>query len=81
MASFYWKKNIEDPIKDELILTAKATVIFFGAKVDRYKTTIPGRYVYRKICRQNIGWCPCQRLCSLQKMDQIVTQQQHFTTL
>ena len=81
MASFYWKKNIEDSIKDELILTAKATVIFFGAKGNRYKTTIPGCYVYRKTCRQNSGWCPCQRLCSLQKMDQRVTQQQHFMAL
>ena len=32
MGSFDWKKNIEDSIKDELIITATATVIFYVLK-------------------------------------------------
>ena len=32
MGSFDWKKNIEDSIKDELIVTATATVIFYVLK-------------------------------------------------
>ena len=32
MGSFDWKKNIEDSIKDELIITGTATVIFYVLK-------------------------------------------------
>ena len=32
MASFNWKKNIEDSLKDELIITATTTGIFFALK-------------------------------------------------
>ena len=32
MSSFDWKKNIEDSIKDGLIMTATATGIFFALK-------------------------------------------------
>ena len=32
MASFDWRKNIEDSLKDGLIITIGATGIFFGLK-------------------------------------------------
>ena len=37
MASFGWKKNIENSIKDGLIITTGATRIFFGVKVSNIK--------------------------------------------
>ena len=33
MSSFDWKKNVEDSIKDGLIITATATGIFFALKL------------------------------------------------
>ena len=32
MSSFDWKKNVEDSVKDGLIITAAATEIFFTLK-------------------------------------------------
>ena len=32
MSSFNWKKNIEDFLRDGLIITIDTTVIFFGLK-------------------------------------------------
>ena len=32
MSSFNWRKNIEDSLKDGLIITTEATGIFFGLK-------------------------------------------------
>ena len=37
MASFYWKKNIEDSIKDGLIITIGAAGIFYGLKAANVK--------------------------------------------
>ena len=37
MASFDWKKNIEDSIKDGLIITIGAAGIFFGLKAANVK--------------------------------------------
>ena len=37
MASFNWKKNIEDFLKDRLIITATTTGIFFALKVASLK--------------------------------------------
>ena len=37
MASFDWKKNIEDSIKDGLIITIGAAGIFFGLKAVNIK--------------------------------------------
>ena len=37
MSSFDWKKNIEDSIKDELIITTAATGIFFVLKAENIK--------------------------------------------
>ena len=39
MASFNWKKNIEDSIKDGLIITATTTGIFFALKAANVKPT------------------------------------------
>ena len=36
---------------------------------------------YCETCWWNSRWCPCQELCSLQKMDQGVTQQKTFMAL
>ena len=38
MSSFNWRKNIEDSIKDGLIITNEATGIFFGLKAAGVKT-------------------------------------------
>ena len=84
MISFDWKKNIEDSIKDGLIITATTTGIFYvlkAANVKPPKASVPGCYGYHETCWWNSGWCPCQRLCSLQKMDQRVIQQQNFIAL
>ena len=37
MASFDWKKNIEDSFKDGLIITIGATGIFYGLKAANVK--------------------------------------------
>ena len=37
MSSFDWKKNVEDSIKDGLIITAATTVIFFALKAANVK--------------------------------------------
>ena len=37
MSNFDWKKNIEDSIKDGLIITIGAAGIFFGLKVANVK--------------------------------------------
>ena len=39
MASFDWKKNIEDSIKNGLIITATTTGIFFALKAANVKPT------------------------------------------
>ena len=63
------KKNIEDSIKDGLIITATTTGIFYVIKAANVK---PPKACngYHETCWWNSGWCPCQGLCSLQKMDQ-----------
>ena len=38
MSSFDWKKNVEDSIKDGLIITTGATRIFSGLKAENVKT-------------------------------------------
>ena len=38
MSSFDWKKNVEDSIKDGLIITATTTAIFYALKVANVKT-------------------------------------------
>ena len=63
MNSFDSKKNVEDSIK--------------GGKPKTTKS-VPGCHGYHKTCWWNSGWCPCQGLRSLQRMDQGVIQQNNF---
>ena len=72
MGSFDWKKNVEDSIKDGLIITATTTGMFYVLKAAKRKTTkvVLGCHGYHEIFWWNSGWCPCQGLCSLQKTDQ-----------
>ena len=72
MSSFDCKINVEDSIKDGLITTATTTGIF---------KVVPGCYGCHKTCWWDSEWCPCQRLCSLQKMDQRVIQQTFYGPL
>ena len=53
MTSFDWKKNIDDSIKDRLIITATTTGIFFALKAANVKLSkgISGCYGYRETCR------------------------------
>ena len=46
------------------------------AKGDRQEATegIPRCYGYHEACRWNSRWCPCQGLCSLQKMGGTTTK-------
>ena len=37
MSSFNWRKNIEDSLRDGLIITIGTTGIFFGLKVEKAK--------------------------------------------
>ena len=37
MSSFDWKKNVEDSVKDGLIITAAVTGIFFALKAEGVK--------------------------------------------
>ena len=52
-------------------------------KGGKRKTTkgVYGCHGYHETCWWNNGWCPCQGLCSLQKMDRRVIQQQPFIAL
>ena len=65
MDSFDLKKNIEDSILK----------INHNYYVKR-KTTkgVHVCYTYHETCSWNSEWFPCQRLCSLQKMDKRVIQ-------
>ena len=68
MASFDWKKSIKDSIKDGLIVTATTTRMFCVLKavnVNPPKASMDAK----DIMKLAGGWCPCQRLYSLQKMD------------
>ena len=81
MTSFISEKNIEDIIKDGVIITAGATGIFFGLKTAGVKLPSPGCYVYRKTYRWDLWRSISERLCSLQEMDQQVIQQKNFLAL
>ena len=83
MTSFSWKKNIEDSLRDGLIIIIGATAVFFGLKATNVK---PPRAAFDamdiiKLNRWDLRRCLSKRLCSLQKMDQRVIQQQKFYDL
>ena len=61
MASFDWKKNIEDCIKDGLVITATTTGIFYALKAASVKPPKAscGCHGYYETCWWNSRWCPC----------------------
>ena len=71
MTSFDWKKNIEDSIKDGLIITATTTGIFYVPKGGRHKATksVFRCYGYHEACRWNMWRSIGQRLRGLRKVD------------
>ena len=80
MSTFDWKRNIEDSIKDGIIITATTTGIFFGLKGGKRKTTkgISGCHGYHETCRWDMWKSAGKGLCGLQEMDQRVIQQKFF---
>ena len=80
MASFDWKKNIEDSLKDGLIIGIGAAGIFYGLKAANVKPPkgIPGCYGYTKTCQWNMWRGIGQRLRSLQEMDQRINTTKNF---
>ena len=76
MASFNWKKKIEDSLRDVLIIdhNYRSSRNIFWVKGGKHKTTkgIPGSYVSTKTYWWNLWRRAGERLCSLQKMDQRV---------
>ena len=83
MSSFDWKKNVEDSIKDGLIITATTTGICFCIKSGKCKTAkgIPRCHGYHKTCPWNLWESVGKRLCSLQEIDQRVMQQKLYGPL
>ena len=80
MNSLDWKKNIEDSMKDGLIITITTTGILYALKVvnvEPPKASLDAMDIM-KLTGGIAGLCPCQRLCSLQKIDQRVIQQQQL---
>ena len=78
------EKNIEDFIKDGLIITIGVTGLGFGVKAVGVKppgASLGGCYGYHKTYRFDLWRGVCKRLCSLQEMDQGVIQQQNFIAL
>ena len=80
MTSFTSKKNIEDIIKDGVIITTGTTGTFFG--LEAAGVTLPSLGGGREGGREEGGGGgrggPSERLCSPQKMDQRVIQQKRF---
>ena len=75
MRSSDWKKKVEVSIKDGLIITTTKAGIFYvlkGANVKPPKAPSDAMDTMKLAG----GGCPCQGLCSLQRMDQRVIQQQ-----
>ena len=83
MASFDWKKSIEDSINNGVIITITTTGIFYtlkAANVEPPKVSLDAMDVM-KLVGGNSRWCPCQRLCSLQKMYQRLIQQTFYSPI
>ena len=82
MASFDWNKNIEDSIKNGLIITATTTGIFFALKAANVKPTRASLDAMDIVKLAGgfwgVGVDVGERLCSLQKMDQQMIQQMFY---
>lgn len=81
MRSLDWRKNIEDSIKDGLIITATTTRIFFVLKAANVKppksiSRCPG---YHEFCWRNMWIGINKRLCNLQEIDQQKTIQKFYS--
>ena len=77
MSSFDWRKNIEDYIKDGLIITATTTTIFFALKAANVKPPKSSLDVM-DIMKLALGTV---RLHNLQEMDQQVKDNTKITNL
>ena len=83
MSSFDWKKNIEDSIKDTLIITITATRIFYALKaanVKPPKASLDAMDIM-KLAGGICGWGVGERLKKKKKMDQRVIQQKFYGPL
>ena len=69
MSSFDWKKNIEDSLRDGLIITIGAAGTLFGLKATKTIRGISRCYGHPRTHRWNLWRGAGERLCSLQKMD------------
>ena len=76
MASFDWRNNIEDSLKDGVIITIGATRIFLGLKalnvVKPPKTSKLDAMDIMTLTRGICGAVFIERSCSIQKMDERV---------
>ena len=82
MSSFDWRKNVEDYIKDGLIITATTTRIFFALKAANVKPPKASLDVMDilKLHGRTCGGV-LARLSSLQEMDQQVKDNTKTTNL
>ena len=80
MSSFDWKKKHWRFYRRQIDHKYHHERNILRAKGGKCKTTkgVPRCHGYHETWRWNSRWCPCQRLCSLQKMDQSVIQQQRI---
>ena len=80
MSSFDWKKDIEDSIRDALIMTITTTGIFYALKAANVKPPKASLNVMdiMKLAGRIAG---CVLVKDLQKIDQRVIQQQNFVAL
>ena len=79
MSSFDWKENVEDCIKDGLIITATTTEIFYVLKATNVKppkASLDAMDIMK--LAGGIGGVLYKKYVVYKKMDQRVMQQQNF---
>ena len=74
MSSFDWKKNVEDSIKDVLIITATKTAIFYALKAANAKSrkTSLDAMDIMKLAGETVGAVLVKDYAVYKKMDQRV---------
>ena len=80
MSSFDWKENVEDCIKDGLIITATTTEIFYVLKATNVKppkASLDAMDIM-KLAGGIVGGVLYKKYVVYKKMDQRVMQQQNF---
>ena len=77
MSSFDWKRNIEDSVKDGLIITATTTAIFYAQKVVNLKPAKASMDAMDilKLAGGNCGGVLVKDYAVYKKTDQQVIQQ------